>query len=91
MLIWLILILLAILLFSNINKEEKFEGSVQDSQKTVYTRDYYPWWRSTRWWNYDGWLYQRPYYNYWRRPYYYNYWFSGSPLNVEGEEYYARK
>ena len=28
--------------------------------ETIYTQDYYPWWRSTRWWNYDGWLYQKP-------------------------------
>lgn len=37
-------------------------------KEVVYTQDYYPWWRSTRWWNYDGWLYQKPYYNYFRRP-----------------------
>jgi hypothetical protein len=40
-------------------------GTTHDSGRTaksevVYTQDYYPWWRSTRWWNYDGWLYQRP-------------------------------
>ncbi len=29
-------------------------------KEVVYTQDYYPWWRSTRWWNYDGWLYQKP-------------------------------
>lgn len=40
----------------------------QKVKEVVYTTDYYPWWRSTRWWNYDGWLYQKPYYNYWRRP-----------------------
>lgn len=33
------------------------DGTVKE---TVYTMDYYPWWRSTRWWNYDGWLYQKP-------------------------------
>lgn len=59
-------------------------------KETVYTMDYYPWWRSTRWWNYDGWLYQKPYYNYWRRPYYYNYWYSGRPLIIGGKRYYKR-
>ena len=48
---------------------EKSDQVTPDSVKeVVYTQDYYPWWRSTRWWNYDGWLYQKPYYNYWRRP-----------------------
>jgi len=60
-------------------------------KETVYTQDYYPWWRSTRWWNYDGWLYQKPYYNYWRRPYYYNYWYSGRPLIIGGKRYYKRQ
>lgn len=60
-------------------------------KEVVYTQDYYPWWRSTRWWNYDGWLYQKPYYNYWRRPYYYNYWYSGRPLIIGGKRYYNRQ
>lgn len=70
-------------------------GTTFDSGRTaksevVYTQSYYPWWRSTRWWNYDGWLYQKPYYNYWRRPYYYNYWRSGQPLIVGDKKYYRR-
>lgn len=63
----------------------------QTVKEVVYTQDYYPWWRSTRWWNYDGWLYQKPYYNYWRRPYYYNYWYSGRPLIIGGKRYYHRQ
>lgn len=59
--------------------------------EVVYTQDYYPWWRSTRWWNYDSYLYQKPYYNYWRRPYYYNYWYSGRPLIIGGKRYYRRR
>ncbi len=42
-------------------------GEGDTAKEVIYTQDYYPWWRSTRWWNYDGWLYQKPYYNYWRR------------------------
>lgn len=36
--------------------------SVPDEKvsEVVYTQDYFPWFRSTRWWNYDGWLYQKP-------------------------------
>lgn len=60
-------------------------------KEVIYTQDYYPWWRSTRWWNYDGWLYQKPYYNYWRRPYYYNYWYAGRPLIIGGKRYYRRQ
>lgn len=59
-------------------------------REVVYTQDYYPWWRSTRWWNYDGWLYQKPYYNYWRRPYYYNYFMAGRPLILDGKRYYQK-
>ena len=68
------------------------DHSVPDKgdKQVVYTQDYYPWWRSTRWWNYDGWLYQKPYFNYWRRPYYYNYYFSGRPTIVGGKRYYRR-
>jgi len=71
-------------------------GTTHDSgraatSEVVYTQDYYPWWRSTRWWNYDGWLYQKPYYNYWRRPYYASYWRSGKPLIVGGKRYYRRE
>jgi len=47
------------------NSDEVPDAKVKE---VVYTQDYYPWWRSTRWWNYDGWLYQKPYYNYFRRP-----------------------
>lgn len=66
-------------------------GDDETQNETVYTQDYYPWWRSTRWFNYDGWLYQKPYYNYWRRPYYFNYWLSGRPLIIGGKRYYERK
>lgn len=68
-------------------------GSVGESplvREVVYTQDYYPWWRSTRWWNYDGWLYQRPYFNHWRRPQFANYWSEGRPLIVDGKRYYKR-
>mgnify|MGYP003148235247 CR=1 FL=1 len=39
------------------NTEEVPEDKVKE---VVYTQDFYPWYRSTRWWNYDGWLYQKP-------------------------------
>ena len=60
----------------------------KDTQIEKYTNDFYPWWRSPRWWNYDGWLYNRPYYNYWRRPAYYNMWFSGNPIRIGGKTFY---
>jgi len=63
----------------------------ESAKEVIYTQDYYPWWRSTRWWNYDGWLYQKPYYNYWRRPYYYNYWYAGRPLVIGGKRLYKRR
>jgi hypothetical protein len=79
-----------------IRKDIGFSGTTHDSGRTaasevVYTQDYYPWWRSTRWWNYDGWLYQRPYFNYWRRPYYYNYFTSSRPKIIGGKAYYNRE
>ena len=40
------------------NKNKK--GAGHTTKEVIYTQDYYPWWRSTRWWNYDGWLYQKP-------------------------------
>lgn len=73
---------------ASLRKDEP--GAGETKSEVIYTQDYYPWWRSTRWWNYDGWLYQKPYYNYWRRPYYYNYWYSGRPLIIGGKRYYRR-
>ena len=67
------------------------KGDGQTTKEVIFTQDFYPWWRSTRWWNYDGWLYQKPYYNYWRRPNYYNYWYSGRPLIIGGKRYYQRE
>jgi len=77
-------------------KDLGFSGTTYDSGRSaasevVYTQDYYPWWRSTRWWNYDGWLYQRPYYSFWRRPYYHNYWSSSKPQIIGGKKYYKRE
>lgn len=68
--------------------EESIKIDEKDTQKEVYTHDFYPWWRTPRWWNYDGWLYNRPYYNYWRRPSYYNMWYSGNPIIIGGKRYY---
>lgn len=67
---------------------DKSDG--QTTKEVIYSSSYYPWWRSTRWWNYDGWLYQKPYYNYWRRPQFYNYYYSGKPLVIGGKRYYKR-
>lgn len=58
--------------------------------RSKYITDMYPWWRSTRWWNYDGWLYQSPYYNYWRRPQYYNMWINNKPHIIGGKRFYQR-
>lgn len=66
----------------------ELETTPPDTQIEKYTHDFYPWWRSPRWWNYDGWLYNRPYYNYWRRPAYYNMWFSGNPIKIGGKTFY---
>lgn len=71
--------------------ESKSKDDKVTVSEVVYTQDYYPWWRSTRWWNYDGHLYQKPYYNYFRRPYYNNYWLAGKPLIIGGKRYYKRQ
>lgn len=71
---------------------QKMSGNDRTAvSEVVYTQDYYPWWRSSRATNVDGWLYQKPYYNYWRRPYYYNYWYAGRPLIIGGKRHYRRR
>jgi hypothetical protein len=41
--------------------QEKTPGEGELGKDTVYVENsYFPWFKSTRWWNYDGWLYQKP-------------------------------
>jgi hypothetical protein len=58
--------------------------------RSKYVTDMYPWWRSTRWWNVDGTLYNTPYYSMYRRPQYYNYWISSKPTIIGGKRFYQR-
>lgn len=58
--------------------------------RSKYITDMYPWWRSTRWHNVDGWLYGAPYYNTFKRPQYYNYWINSKPTIIGGKRYYQR-
>lgn len=41
-------------------KENFVQSDIVSDQTTSYTRDFYPWWKTPRWFNYDGWLYQKP-------------------------------
>jgi hypothetical protein len=59
-------------------------------QRSKYVTDMYPWWRSTRWTNVDGWLYSAPFWNYWRRPQYYSAWINSKPTIIGGKRFYAR-
>jgi hypothetical protein len=58
--------------------------------RSKYITDMYPWWRSTRWNNVDGWLYNAPSYGYWRRPSYYNYYVTSKPTIIGGKRFYQR-